>query len=89
MPYIVSCGFFCCCFFGFFFNLRRLASKLLNHISTIDLVIFQNLNHGWAPWISSCEATRGLNNLATMEYSLAVLYSQSRCWMVQPQHTAY
>lgn len=53
----------------FFFNLRRLASKLLNHIATIDLVIFQNLNHSWAPWISSCKATHGLNSLATTKYS--------------------
>lgn len=68
MPYIVSCGF-SSCFCKKKKNLRRLASKLLNHISTIDLVIFQNLNHSWAPWISSCEATHGLNALATTEHS--------------------
>lgn len=61
-------AFFAAVFLGFF-NLRGLASKLLNHISAIDLVIFQNLNHSWAPWISSCEATRGLNSLAATEHS--------------------
>lgn len=40
---MASCGFFLLLFS--FFSLRRLSSKLLNHIATIDLVIFQNLNH--------------------------------------------
>lgn len=87
MPYIVSCGFFLLlCFWGFF-NLRRLTSKLLNHISTIDLMIFQNLNHSWAPWISSCEATCGLNNLATTEYSFGSIIFKVQ--MLDGSATAY